>query len=73
MKVTYRIIEIVHFKKPLGIYTVREELKLDTGLEVSSKIYESLNIDDCKKYVSIIKQLDKLNPRDDDSVFRSLH
>ena len=53
-KVTYKIIELEHFGKKLGIFTVRKIEK--TGrLEISSKVYESNIKKDCENFIKEVK------------------
>lgn len=54
MQVTYKIIELVHFKKPLGIYTVRRIESYSTGLEISDLVYKSTNREDCVRFIQSI-------------------
>lgn len=55
MQVTYKIIELVHFKKPLGIYTVRKIETYSTGLEISGLVYKSTNREDCVRFIQSIR------------------
>ena len=50
MKTTFKIIELEHFGKKLGIFTVRRIEK--TGrVEISSKVFESTDKKDCINFI----------------------
>ena len=47
-KTTYKIIELVQFKQPLGIFTVRKIEKIGR-IVISSKVFESKDKKECEK------------------------